>query len=170
VPSRSIATIPAQVRIRRAREDDHVALVALENSVFSIDRMSARQWRHHLGNSGAEVLVATRDGDIVAAAVLFFRPGSRIARLYSIAVSVRARGVGVGDRLLASAERAARARGCVALRLEVRSDNPAARSLYERRGYVRFGIRKSYYEDGQDALRYEKALTRPRGPALARRR
>jgi ribosomal-protein-alanine N-acetyltransferase len=170
VSSRFTTTIPKQIRIRRAREDDHAALVALENSVFSSDRMSTRQWRHHLRNPGAEILVAARASDIVAAAVLFFRPGSHLARLYSIAVSAAARGFGVGARLLAAAERAARARGCVALRLEVRSDNPAARSLYERRGYERFGVRKNYYEDGQDALRYEKTLARPHRPTLTRRR
>jgi [ribosomal protein S18]-alanine N-acetyltransferase len=40
----------------------------------------------------------------------------------------------------------------------VRTDNPAAQSLYARRGYRRFGRREGYYEDGAAALRYEKAL------------
>jgi hypothetical protein len=30
--------------------------------------------------------------------------------------------------------------------------------LYDRRGYRRFGLLPSYYEDGQDALRFEKRL------------
>ena len=37
-------------------------------------------------------------------------------------------------------------------------DNPAAQRLYERKGYRRFGLKSGYYEDGADALRYEKAL------------
>ena len=169
MPPRSVTTIPAQIRIRRARASDLGALVELENGVFSSDRISARQLLHHLGSPSARILVATHGRDIVAAAVLFFRTGSRIARLYSIAVAASVRGWGVGARLLAAAEASARRLGRTALRLEVRTDNSAARTLYERRGYHRFGLKKKYYEDGQDALRYEKALARPRNPALAPR-
>jgi ribosomal protein S18 acetylase RimI-like enzyme len=170
VPPRSVTTSPPEIRIRPARASDLDALVELENGVFSSDRISARQLRHHLGSPGARILVAMHGRDIVAAAVVFFRAGSGIARLYSIAVAERARGWGVGARLLAAAEASARRLGRTAIRLEVRTDNSAARALYERRGYRYFGLKKNYYEDGQDALRYEKALARRRGPAPARRR
>ena len=170
VPSRSVTTIPPQIRIRRARTSDLAALVELENAAFSSDRISARQLLQHLGSPSARVLVATHERDIVGAAVLFFRAGSRVARLYSIAVAKSARGWGVGAGLLAAAEASARRLGRLVIRLEVRRDNSAARTLYERRGYRRLGLKKKYYEDGQDALRYEKALARTRGPALARRR
>jgi ribosomal-protein-alanine N-acetyltransferase len=169
VPARSLTTNPPKVRIRRARASDLDALVELENGVFSSDRISARQLRHHLGSPGARILVARHGRDVVAAAIVFFRAGSRIARLYSIAVAPRARGWGVGARLLAAAEQSARRLGRTAIRLEVRTDNLAAQTLYERRGYHRFGLKKNYYEDGQDALRYEKTLTRPRRAQLARR-
>jgi ribosomal-protein-alanine N-acetyltransferase len=48
------------------------------------------------------------------------------------------------------------------MRLEVRQDNSAAIRLYERLGYRRFAARQGYYEDGEDAWRYEKKL-RPLG-------
>lgn len=170
MPPRSVTTSPPEIRIRPARASDFDALVELENGVFSSDRISARQLRHHLGSPGARILVAMHGRDIVAAAVVFFRTGSRMARLYSIAVAERARGWGVGARLLAAAEASTRRLGRTAIRLEVRTDNSAARALYERRGYRQFGLKKNYYEDGQDALRYEKALARRPGPAPARRR
>lgn len=44
------------------------------------------------------------------------------------------------------------------LRLEVRKDNPAAIALYEKRGYRLFAQTPDYYEDHQDALRYQKRL------------
>ena len=44
------------------------------------------------------------------------------------------------------------------MRLEVRTDNAAAIALYEGRGYRRLAGIASYYEDGGDAWRYEKAL------------
>ena len=120
--------------------------------------MSARQLRHHLDNPGAEVLVATRGGEILGMAVLFVHARHRAARLYSLAVSAHARGAGVGESLLAAAERAARARRKTLIRLEVRAENRAAQRLYEQRGYRQFGARAAFYEDGHDALRYEKTL------------
>jgi [ribosomal protein S18]-alanine N-acetyltransferase len=157
VPKRPSARAP--VRIRRARTGDLARLVEIENAVFATDRMSARQWRHHVANPEADVLVAERDGAIIGAAVVFFHASHRIARLYSIAVAPEARGAGIGDELLAAAERNARKRGREKFRLEVRTDNAAARRLYERRGYRVFGTKAGYYEDGADAARYEKALS-----------
>lgn len=148
----------ALVRIRRAGAADVPRLGAIENAVFATDRMSARQWRHHVDNPGTAVLVAERDGAIVGAAVVFFHASHRIARLYSIAVAPEARGAGIGEQLLMAAEREARRRGRETFRLEVRTDNAAARRLYERRGYRVFGTKAAYYEDGCDAIRYEKAL------------
>jgi ribosomal protein S18 acetylase RimI-like enzyme len=121
--------------------------------------MSRRQYRRHLASSGAAVLVADAPGEgLLGSALVFFRKGSARARLYSIATAPAARGRGIGARLLAAAERAARERGCRALRLEVRVDNAAAIALYERAGYRRIGGYASYYEDGADAWCYEKAL------------
>jgi ribosomal-protein-alanine acetyltransferase len=146
------------VRIRRARIADLARLVAIENAAFANDRMSARQWRHHLGSPRADVLVAERAGAIVGAAVVFFHARHDVARLYSIAVAREARGAGIGAGLLAAAEREARRRGSERLRLEVRAGNAAARRLYARRGYRVIGAKAGYYEDGADAVRYEKAL------------
>lgn len=149
---------PLPVPIRPATEADLAALVALEQQAFRGDRMSRAQYRRHLRSAGASVLVATAAGDLLGSALVFFRRGSTLARLYSIATAPAARGRGLGARLLAAAEAAARARGCRALRLEVRVDNPAAIGLYERAGYRRIGAYAGYYDDGADAWRYEKPL------------
>lgn len=169
MPPRPVAS-ESQVRIRPARDADLAALIALENRVFTSDRLSARQMRHHLANPRAGMLVATLRGDIVGVAVVFFHASHRIARLYSIAVAPEARGTGIGEAMLAAAERHARTRGASAMRLEVRTDNAAAQALYERRGYRRFGVRPGYYEDGRDALRYEKAFAPARASSRRARR
>jgi [ribosomal protein S18]-alanine N-acetyltransferase len=60
---------------------------------------------------------------------------------------------GIGSRLLGAAARAARARGCHNLTLEVRVSNEGAQALYRRFGFVPAGIRAGYYPDNrEDAL------------------
>ena len=148
-----------QAAIRRATVADLSALVQLEHATFEHDRLSARQWQRHLHSDSAVVLVAARGRELAGAAVLFFRSGSQVARLYSIATAARARGEGIGAQLLGACERVARRRRCDRVRLEVRHDNPAAQRLYERHGYRRIAAVEAYYEDGADAWRYEKTLT-----------
>lgn len=149
----------APVRVRRAERSDLDDLVALEEASFDSDRLSRAQYRRHLDSDSARVLVASANHRrFLGTAVVFFRRGSAVARLYSIATRSEARGMGVGSALLAAAEDAARQRGCRRLRLEVRVDNQAAVRLYERLGYRRFARVAGYYEDGADAWRYEKAL------------
>lgn len=144
--------------IRRARIGDLDALVALEQASFSGDRLSRRQWRRHLAGERAIVVVAVERGALLGAALAFVHADHDIARLYSLATAAAARGRGIGDRLVAAVEQAARRAGRKRLRLEVRADNAGAQRLYERRGYRRIGRRAGYYEDGADALRYEKTL------------
>ncbi|MBN8728757.1 MAG: GNAT family N-acetyltransferase [Xanthomonadales bacterium] len=148
----------AELHVRRATIGDLAALVELENAVFAGDRISERQWRRHLESLTAEVFVATLEHRLLGAVLLFFRRDSRVARLYSIAVAEGARGCGVGERLLAKAERAAVRRANRVLRLEVRRDNRVAQRLYESHGYRLIGEYRAYYQDGEDARRYEKPL------------
>ncbi|MBS0432191.1 MAG: GNAT family N-acetyltransferase [Proteobacteria bacterium] len=135
------------------------ALVALENSSFDHDRVSRAQWRRHLRSESACVLVAEQSRHMIGSALLFFRRGTHGARLYSIAIARHARGRGLGAALLEAAEREARLRFCRSIRLEVRVDNLAATTLYEKRGYRRERLEPGFYETGADAWRYRKDLT-----------
>jgi len=149
----------AAVRVRRAELSDLDDLVALEEATFDSDRLSRAQYRRHLDSDSAQVLVASANHRrFLGTAVVFFRKGSRVARLYSIASKPEARGKGVGSALIDAAEAAARTRHCHALRLEVRTDNASAIRLYERLGYKRLERLPRYYEDGADAWRYERTL------------
>jgi len=150
---------PPDFSIRSAMVDDLDALIALERAAFTTDHLSPRQYRQHLHSTSATVLAAVDAGGLLGKAVVFYRAGSDIARLYSIAVAERARGRGVAKSLLAAVEATARDRACARLRLEVRKDNAAAIALYERLGFQRFGEKPGFYEDGADAWRYEKRLT-----------
>jgi len=146
------------LRIRRARGTDLDALLTLEQQGFPGDRLSRRQYRHHLRNPRARLLVADAGCRLAGSALLLFRRGARVARLYSLAVDQAWRGRGIGRRLLDAGERESAKRGCIRVRLEVRTDNRAAQALYEGHGYRRVGQRPGYYEDGADAWCYEKCL------------
>lgn len=161
-----VPTPPRQspIRIRTARRADLPALLALEQRAFRSDRLSARQFRHHLRSPSAWFAVAEVGGQLAGNALLFFRRGSRVARLYSIVVAAKARGRGVGAGLLVAAEAAARRRGCRELRLEVRQDNAAAIALYEGAGYQRIAELPDYYEDGAAGWRYARRIASRRRP------
>lgn len=152
--------MPPGFRLRTARADDLPGLLALE-ARFPGDRLSARQFRHHLDNPKARLRVAVKDGGLAGYHLVLLRAGSRWARLYSIAVAPAARGHGLGRRLLQDAEAQARAAGASGLRLEVRQDNAAAVGLYEAAGYARLAALPAYYEDGGDGWRYGREWGRP---------
>jgi ribosomal-protein-alanine N-acetyltransferase len=146
------------ISIRPAVDADLAALLALERASFTTDHLSLRQYRQHLHSATATVLAAVDADGLLGKAVVFYRQGSDIARLYSIAVAERARGRGIAKSLLAAVETAAHQRDCSRLRLEVRKDNAAAIALYERLGFQRFGEKRGFYEDGADAWRYQKVI------------
>ena len=149
------------IPVRNAAADDLDGLVALECATFEADRISRAQWRRHIASDTACVLVAGARGRIEGAAVVFHRRNSRRARLYSLAVAEASRGRGLARALLAAAETEALGRGCDALDLEVRTDNPAAIALYEQQGYRRVARLPAFYEDGADGWRYTRNLDGP---------
>ena len=146
------------LRIRAAAASDLDAVERLEASVFMSDRLSRRSLRYYIDSPTASFLVIEASGHVAGDAIVAFRRGSSLARIYSIAIHADFAGRGLGRRLLLACEQTAQRRGATAIRLEVRSDNPAAIHLYERGGYVRFGTYPDYYEDGMAALRFGKTI------------
>lgn len=154
--------------IRTATLTDVDALLSLEARCFDSDRLSRRSFRHMIRQANADVLVHESEETLDAYALVLYHKGTHLARLYSIAVDPGARGRGLGKAVLAAAENNALERGCISMRLEIRSDNPGAAKLYRDSGYREFGKYLDYYEDHADAVRMEKGLTRHLKPALAR--
>lgn len=148
-------------RIRAATIADIPALTALEGGFPEEDRFDPRTWRRLLSGRAATWLIETRKDGLVAAAVILYRRGSQIARLYSLAVAPDARGSGLAQTLLTACEADAAGRGARAMRLEVRRSNSSAIRLYERAGYRVLATVDSYYPDGEAAHRMEKRLIAP---------
>jgi ribosomal protein S18 acetylase RimI-like enzyme len=151
------ARLPLAVKLRRGRLRDLDALIAIEDVVFTTDNLSRRSFRHFLTSRSATLLVAEATDSVAGYLLVLYRPRSKLARLYSIAVAPHIGRRGVGPLLLDAAEDAARRRGRRIMRLEVHQHNTRAIARYETSGYRLLG-RREYYDDGGDALFFEKPL------------
>lgn len=148
------------ILIRPAQRSDLDRLCQLERTCFNGDRLSRRNFSHMLRSDHADLILAEQ-GDLIGGyALVLYRSGTNLARLYSIAVTPEWRGQGVSSRLLEAAEQQAIGRESAFMRLEVSVNNQSAIRLYERSGYHRFGQIPEYYEDGSDAWRMEKTIRR----------
>ena len=157
--------MPAIARLRLARATD---LPALLDEMTAFNHHERIPWTRARGGPVLRRLISTPAlGRVVVAAARGHVDGyaivtwgfdlewnGRDAMLSELWVAPRARGTGLGARLLADAERRARAGGAAALHLMVRHRNAPARALYERVGFTSPG-----------RLLLTKPLRRRRGPA-----
>ncbi len=144
--------------IRKAHLSDLDRVEEIEWSVFESDQLSRQSLRRYMQVASAAMIVAQEDKTTTGYALVGFRKGSTIGRLYSIAVDKACAGRGVGRLLLDASEQAAKTRKCKRFALEVRADNKRAIKLYKKNDYVLIGREDDWYEDGGTALKFEKAL------------
>lgn len=146
------------VSIRAVSEEDAAALYQLELACFDSDRLSLRSIKHWIKASNRIFIVAEGADGLLGYALVLLHRGTRLARLYSLAVAERARGMGIGKQLMHVAEKHTADKGRLFMRLEVALDNYSAIRLYQSLGYVAFGTYSDYYEDHRDALRMQKRI------------
>lgn len=102
------------------------------------------------------VEVLTEDGDTILAGMAVIWMIIDEVHIATFAVHPDYRRMRIAQRLLAFILIDAYHAGATRSFLEVRRGNLAARTLYERFGYVETGIRKNYYKDnGEDAVMME---------------
>ena len=142
--------------IRPAISKDVDELLRLENVCFEHDQLTRTDFRNALRASRALILVHAEAERLAAYALL--RMKARQGHLQSLAVDPQARRRGLGRRLIAAAEAAARERGARHMQLELREDNGAAEALYQSLGYRHHGTWLAYYEDQSDAHCMQKEL------------
>ncbi len=145
-------------KFRIASATDIPALLELEHACFSTDRLSKRSFKKWIVAKHAALLLAEWDGKLVGYGLLWCHKGTRLARLYSLAVSPIARGLGIADSLIHQLEVIAIERNRIFMRLEVSKNNTAAIACYKRNGFRVFGEFSDYYEDHSDALRMQKRI------------
>ena len=131
--------------IRKATNSDIKALLEIENESFNEFRLSKASFYYHIKRNFLYVYELGSDksilkkGEILGYCLVFSY--LKIPRIYSIAVSKKARNLGVGSAMLEFLTLKFKT-----LRLEVRSDNKAI-NLYEKFGFKKVKILPNYYED-----------------------
>jgi [ribosomal protein S18]-alanine N-acetyltransferase len=144
-------------------------MLALEEHCATAAHWTKRQYQVSLQSSDQTfrrlVLVAqpASSGENRSPGILGFLVARRLGsewELENIVVSPMFQRAGIGRRLLQRWLSQARETGGVALFLEVRESNTAARSLYEQVGFEPTGRRKSYYQNPQeDGILYRRNLS-----------
>lgn len=144
--------------LRPMRWWDLEAVAALEAVLFPVDAWSVGQFWGELARVPETrwYVVAEDDTGVVGYAGLFAVPPD--ADVQTVAVAPAAQGRGLGERLVRALADEAIRRGCTRLLLEVRADNAPALRLYERLGFARDGLRRSYYAPGVDAVLMTRSL------------
>ncbi len=112
----------------------HIAGRGLPDDVRKnlVDRLAA--------TTGKQILLAIDENRVVGVAVCFEAfstfAGRPLLNIHDLAVTSKCRGQGVGTMLLNAVAQRARELGCCRVTLEVDTDNPGAKKLYERSGFV----------------------------------
>jgi ribosomal-protein-alanine N-acetyltransferase len=156
-------------QLRAATVDDLEPIMQLETGTFGTDAWSAEAMRSDLRSPHTWYLVAEREGatrEIDGYAGLLAPRGGTDGEIQTIAVAEGARRGGLGRAMMTALIGEARKRGAVQVFLEVRQDNPPARTLYDSLGFEEIAVRPNYYQpDGVDAivmrLRVPDPVTRP---------
>ena len=141
----------ADIAIRPTIADDVSAMAAIEALAFS-DPWPAKSFHELLAHPFSRMSTAVdRSGGVVGYCIMLRAVDE--AEIANIATVPGMRRRGVGARLLDEAIVAGTVAGVVAMFLEVRESNTAARALYSSRGFVAVGRRRGYYRRPvEDAL------------------
>lgn len=133
------------------------ALAAMHASAFPHEPWNEAAFNSLLCQPGVLALVHEAGGFALLRIVL------DEAEILSIGVMKKRRGI--GDALLSASLIHAQQAGVQTMFLEVATSNAAARQLYAKHGFVSAGLRKGYYEDGDDALTMRLDLDQSETPA-----
>lgn len=137
---------------------EHIPEIAeIERLCFSLP-WSENALRDELDNVNAHFLTALTFGRVSGYIGVIEICGE--ADITNVAVQPDFRRMGIGKKLLDTAEKQATERKCESITLEVRESNEPAISLYSGSGYSPIGIRKNFYEKPtENAVLMTKQLT-----------
>jgi len=129
----------AHIRPVRIEDARSVATLATQLGYPSSEAQLAERIPHVLGLDDAAAMVAEDAGAVVAWIHVELRRtlvADQEAQVMALVVDERCRGRGIGAALMSEAERWARERGAVKLRVGSRTTREGAHRFYEREGYA----------------------------------
>jgi ribosomal-protein-alanine N-acetyltransferase len=141
------------IRISLARIDDAGAIAQMSRLLiedglpWSWDELRVVRYIRHADSA---VIVARDRRRIVGFAIMEFLDQHAHLNLLAVLPGHQKRGIGGG--LVRWLESSARTAGIFEVRLELRAENHAARTFYQRLGYGDAGRRARYYAGREDAL------------------
>lgn len=146
------------MKIRNVKNTDLQEILALERLVFSYDQLNERSllWMATKANALFKVLLV--DKKVIGYTIILFRKNSASARLYSIALHPSFQGKGYGHKLLFHIFKYLKIKAYNSVTLEVKISNHNVIALYKKMGFIFRKKKLRYYDDGSDALYFEKKL------------
>ena len=141
----------ADVFYRLAQSGDIDEIVRLEERCFPTEPWSRQMFTEELENDLALFVVAEVDGRIAGYLIAWVIAPVE-CQVGSIAVLPEYRRQGIARQLLGIMLQTCREAGTPDAYLEVRVSNTAAIELYRSLGFAQDGLRKAYYQDGEDAI------------------
>ena len=154
-------------RARPMRRADLVQVAQIESRIFTfpwtygnfVDSLAA-------GYDGWVFESVALDPAMLGYAIVMWLPEE--VHLLNLSVDAPVQGRGLGAAMLDWLMRDAAARGARSMLLEVRPSNTAALRLYERKGFLRVGLRRRYYPAHDGAREDAIVMVRRFEPEVAR--
>lgn len=135
------------ILIRPAAVVDLDTIWAIERAVFGAEAWSVAMLREELTADHRQYLVLVSQDNAVLGYGGLLAVGED-GDIQTIALSAETRGTGQGRRLMNALLDEGKRRNVRRVFLEVRADNPVARSLYLSLGFDEMGVRRGYYQPG----------------------
>jgi ribosomal-protein-alanine N-acetyltransferase len=153
------------MRLREYTERDLKTIFALDEVCFeSPFRFSARAMKQFAEARNALTVVAEAEtGEIAGFCIAHVERAGKGLRAYVVTLDVAPlyRRHGLAGQMMQCIEQQALEAGCDSMELHVSVDNEGAIAFYERQGYERSHMVKSFYGLGRHAYVYRKSLASP---------
>jgi ribosomal-protein-alanine N-acetyltransferase len=146
------------INFREANVLDIPILVSLDRQFFPHTAWPSEQFRAEIGKPTRMFLIAESNEQLVAYAGAFLPNAGGEGDIMTIAVAPEFRRKGIAKELISRLESWAKARGAIAMMLEVDVFNHDAILLYQNLGYESLNVRKNYYGYGRDAQIMRRGL------------
>ncbi len=140
--------VNVKIVIRDAVLEDIEQISTIENQAFG-DPWSDELLAAELSLGGTLFAVAEINGLVVG--YIIAQDLASEFHILNVAVMEDFKGIGIGSMLVEETMKFAETHRMIGVTLECRVSNAAAVGLYQKMGFDNSGIRKAYYDDGEDA-------------------